>query len=71
MRIASCYVAPFMSKNQRGKDSDYLRFRPYHAFTSPPAASPRSAVGALLRWAMLLAGIVALLVAVALWWSHR
>ncbi|MEP6671500.1 MAG: hypothetical protein ABJF10_20225 [Chthoniobacter sp.] len=60
-----------MSKKPRGKDSDYLRFRPYHAFTSPPVDPGRNAAALLLWGAGLLVGAVALLVAGALWLSHR
>lgn len=60
-----------MPKNQRGKDSDYLRFRPYHAFTSP-AIEPANVTWRKALWrAVLLLGAVVLLVAVALWFGHR
>ena len=61
-----------MPPKQRGKDSDYLRFRPYHAFTSPAAGPARNAWGTLLWRGVLLVGGVGLLAAVGLWvLNHR
>jgi hypothetical protein len=60
-----------MSKKPRGKDSDYLRFRPYHAFTSP-AVEPADATWRKALWrSVLLLGGLALMIAAALWLSHR
>ncbi len=67
MRFASFYVAPPMPKKTRRKDSDYLRFRPYHAFTSP-AIDPVDANRRTALWrAVLIAGAVVLLAAATLW----
>ncbi len=67
MRNASCYVAPLMSKIQRTKDSDYLRFRPYRAFTSPAVQSSNVTWAKALGRAALIVGLVALLLGGILW----
>lgn len=54
------------------KDSDYLQFRPYHAFTAHANPPARTAGG--LRWLLLIAGVAALLLlvlAVVVWLRFR
>ena len=58
-----------MSKPRRTKQSDYLQFRPYHAFTSH-AARPAKASG-VAKWGLLALAGAALLGFVAVWLSHR
>lgn len=52
------------------KDSDYLQFRPYHAFTSH-AAPPAKTAGGLWWWLLIAGAAALLLVAVGLWLGFR
>lgn len=59
-----------MAKRKRARESDYLRFRPYRAFTTPPAnvGAERSTV----VWRVVLTvGALALAAFVAMHLSHR
>ncbi len=58
-----------MPKPRRTKQTDYLQFRPYHAFTAHEAR-PVKAAG-MAKWWLLLLTAAALLVIVALWLSQR
>ena len=60
-----------MLKKLRTKDSDYLRFRPYRAFTSSPADPTDLTWGKALWRAALVVGAVALLLGGVLWFSLR
>jgi hypothetical protein len=53
------------------KDSDYLQFRPYHAFTAH-ATRPAQEMGGTRWWrAATIVGAVALLLAVVAWLCFR
>jgi hypothetical protein len=58
-----------MPKPRRTKQSDYLQFRPYHAFTAHAARPVKTAGPA--KWWFLLLTTAALLVVMAFWLSHR
>ncbi|WP_157447486.1 hypothetical protein [Chthoniobacter flavus] len=53
------------------KDSDYLQFRPYHAFTAH-ATRPEQLTGGIRWWhAAMIFGAAALLLAVGAWLCFR
>jgi anti-sigma-K factor RskA len=56
-----------MPKKLRTKNSDYLRFRPYRAFTSPVAGPANVTWGKAFWRAALIVGAVALVLGGALW----
>jgi hypothetical protein len=58
-----------MPKRKRTKDSEYLRFRPYKAFTTPPANSQSDRQTTVLR-ALLIVGAGILLLFAALSLKH-
>lgn len=58
-----------MPKPRRTKQTDYLQFRPYHAFTAH-AERPVKAAG-MAKWWLLLLAMVVLLVILAFWLSRR
>jgi len=60
-----------MPKKLRTKDSDYLRFRPYRAFTSPAVPSPEDAARKTLWRGVLLLIVVAAVIAGMLWLRLR
>ena len=60
-----------MPQKLRTKNSDYLRFRPYRAFTSPAADPANITWGKALWRAALLVGAVALVIAGTLWFYLR
>lgn len=58
-----------MPKPRKTKQSDYLQFRPYHAFTAS-SARPAKAGNMAKWWLLAIAAVVLLGMAVA-WLSHR
>jgi len=59
-----------MAKRKRARESEYLRFRPYHAFTTPPATENAGRWTSLWRFVAMVAAL-ALLAFAALHWSHH
>ena len=51
-------VPASMPKRSPRKDSDYIRFRPYHAFASAPAEEPRNKSRKIFWWVVLAIGAV-------------
>jgi hypothetical protein len=49
-------VPASMPKRSPRKDSDYIRFRPYHAFASAPADESRNKSRKIIWWAVLIIG---------------
>jgi len=60
-----------MPQRQRRNDSDYIRFRPYHAFTSTPADRFRSDRWNAVWRVVLTIGILALISGAAILWLRR
>jgi hypothetical protein len=55
---------------RRRKDNDYIRFRPYHAFTTPAGQSREPGQKALWRIIWLI-GVIVLLLAAAFIFSQN
>jgi hypothetical protein len=60
-----------MPKKLRTKNSDYLRFRPYRAFTAPSVHATEVAERKALWRTVLILAVVALLIAGAVWLRLR
>ena len=49
-------VPASMPKRSPRKDSDYIRFRPYHAFASAPAEESKSKARKIFWWVVMTIG---------------
>ena len=67
--ICDYVPAPMPKRQPRRNDADYVRFPPYHVFTSPASMAAGNDRRRLFLWIFLIAAAVAVLgvVAVFVW----
>ena len=65
-------MSPHMAKRSpKGKQSDFIRFRPYHAFTTPADRTREAGRGVLLRIILVIGLLVALTAGAGLFFFLR